>query len=115
MITPDRLGVYPVICVELCGLGHSLMRSEAIVMSTANYAAWYKGASAPPDDPGGAGEARPPRSQLFNTSGCVACHTFPAIPGCGGQGRAGAAVSLTFRLQRPPTTSRWPLSSIKRS
>ena len=27
VITPDRLGRYPVICVELCGLGHSLMRS----------------------------------------------------------------------------------------
>ena len=34
-ITPDRIGTYPVICVELCGLGHSMMRSEAIVMTPA--------------------------------------------------------------------------------
>ncbi len=27
VITPDKLGIYPVICVELCGLGHALMRS----------------------------------------------------------------------------------------
>ncbi len=42
VITPDRLGNFPVICVELCGLGHSLMRSQAIVMSAAAYAHWYK-------------------------------------------------------------------------
>jgi len=32
-ITPNRLGTFPVICTELCGLGHSVMRTEAIVMS----------------------------------------------------------------------------------
>src|SRR5690242_885401 len=41
VITPDRLGTYPVICTELCGLGHSLMRSEAIVMTDADYKKWY--------------------------------------------------------------------------
>jgi hypothetical protein len=25
-ITPDRMGSFPVICTELCGLGHALMR-----------------------------------------------------------------------------------------
>ena len=33
VITPNRLGTYPVVCTELCGLGHALMRSEAVVMS----------------------------------------------------------------------------------
>ena len=33
VITPNRLGTFPVICTELCGLGHSLMRSQAVVMS----------------------------------------------------------------------------------
>ena len=33
VITPKRLGTYPVICTELCGLGHALMRSESIVMT----------------------------------------------------------------------------------
>ena len=27
VITPKRLGTFPVICTELCGLGHALMRS----------------------------------------------------------------------------------------
>ncbi|HEU5405442.1 MAG TPA: cytochrome c oxidase subunit II, partial [Gaiellaceae bacterium] len=31
-ITPTRVGTFPLICNELCGLGHSLMRTQAIVM-----------------------------------------------------------------------------------
>ena len=41
-ITPDRLGTFPLECTELCGLGHSLMRSEAIVMEPAAFDAWLK-------------------------------------------------------------------------
>ena len=36
VITPNKLGTYPVICTELCGLGHSLMRSTVIVMKPAS-------------------------------------------------------------------------------
>ena len=32
-ITPTKLGTYPVICTELCGLGHALMRRSAIVLT----------------------------------------------------------------------------------
>jgi heme/copper-type cytochrome/quinol oxidase subunit 2 len=38
VITPTRLGTYPVICTELCGLGHALMRRQSIVMSQADFA-----------------------------------------------------------------------------
>ena len=39
-ITPDRIGTYPVICTELCGVGHALMRSRVIVMKDGAFAAW---------------------------------------------------------------------------
>jgi len=39
-VTPNALGVYPVECTELCGAGHSLMRSSAHVVSPAAFAAW---------------------------------------------------------------------------
>ena len=39
-ITPTRVGTYPVICTELCGLGHALMRSRAIVMQPAAFEKW---------------------------------------------------------------------------
>ena len=41
-ITPTRLGTFPLECTELCGLGHSLMRSEAIVMKPAAFDAWLR-------------------------------------------------------------------------
>jgi cytochrome c oxidase subunit II len=40
--TPDRLGDYPVVCNLLCGVGHSLMRSEVHVVSRAQFQAWLK-------------------------------------------------------------------------
>jgi cytochrome c oxidase subunit 2 len=42
VITPNKLGTFPVVCTELCGLGHSLMRSQAIVMREAAFEAWAK-------------------------------------------------------------------------
>ncbi len=38
--TPDRLGSYPVVCNLLCGVGHSLMRSTAHVVTQAQFKAW---------------------------------------------------------------------------
>ena len=43
VIKPTRLGTYPVVCTELCGLGHSVMRSQAIVMRPAEYTRWLNG------------------------------------------------------------------------
>ncbi len=40
VITPDRLGTYPVVCTELCGLGHALMRSHVDVVSQSAFASF---------------------------------------------------------------------------
>jgi cytochrome c oxidase subunit II len=40
VITPTKTGRYPVICTELCGLGHALMRSYVIVMPQGAYQRW---------------------------------------------------------------------------
>jgi len=81
-ITPTKLGTYPVICTELCGLGHALMRRRAIVLSQADFAAkgWVAqltGASPPPSGqpsgkPGGGGNGK----AIFAAQGCGSCHTF---------------------------------------
>ena len=42
VITPTRVGEYAVMCTELCGLGHAVMRSRAIVLSQADYQAWLR-------------------------------------------------------------------------
>jgi cytochrome c oxidase subunit II len=83
VITPDRLGSYDVICTELCGLGHSLMRSTALVMTPAAYASWYAStlsAPTPPATGGGTAVA----TALFKNNGCSACHTFTPIAGARG-------------------------------
>jgi cytochrome c oxidase subunit 2 len=49
-VTPSVLGTYPVECTELCGAGHSLMRSSAHVVSETTFASWVRSqkSGAPP-------------------------------------------------------------------
>jgi cytochrome c oxidase subunit II len=42
VITPKRIGSFPVICTELCGAGHALMRSTALVMEEDEFDAWLE-------------------------------------------------------------------------
>ena len=39
-VTPNRVGTYPLICNELCGPGHSLMLTQAIVMPEKAFDKW---------------------------------------------------------------------------
>jgi cytochrome c oxidase subunit 2 len=39
-VTPNRLGTFDVVCVELCGLGHSTMRNSAHVVTPDAFDAW---------------------------------------------------------------------------
>jgi cytochrome c oxidase subunit 2 len=38
--TPTKLGSYPVVCAELCGLGHGLMRSTVNVVTPDQFRSW---------------------------------------------------------------------------
>jgi cytochrome c oxidase subunit II len=73
-VTPTRIGTYPVICNELCGLGHATMRSTAVVMAPAAFDKWLKSQSKAVTSPsaGTAGAA------IFKNNGCGACHTLTA-------------------------------------
>ena len=46
--TPDRIGTYPVVCAELCGLGHAAMRQNARVMPPGQFKAWLAKQAGPP-------------------------------------------------------------------
>ncbi|HSE80114.1 MAG TPA: cytochrome c oxidase subunit II [Gaiellaceae bacterium] len=41
-VTPTKLGTFPVICTELCGLGHAIMRSQARILSPNEFEAWVE-------------------------------------------------------------------------
>jgi cytochrome c oxidase subunit II len=78
-VTPTRVGTYPVICNELCGLGHATMRSTAQVMTPTAFDKWLKGQSkaVSSPNPGTAGAA------VFKNNGCAACHTLSAASATG--------------------------------
>ncbi len=82
-ITPDRLGTFPVVCTELCGLGHALMRSEAIVMTPAAFDKWLK--QQQPQQQGGSSGGTTTASglSLFKANGCTSCHTLQAAGATG--------------------------------
>jgi cytochrome c oxidase subunit II len=73
-ITPDRLGTFPVICTELCGLGHALMRTQAQVVTPEAFAKWLKTQSAAISSPNAAISG----AAVFKNNACGACHTLTA-------------------------------------
>jgi cytochrome c oxidase subunit II len=85
-ITPTRVGSYPVVCAELCGLGHAFMRQTAHVMEPAVFAAWARKlnrpAALPAPGPGGKPAAVDAKKLFVQGNGqstaCGACHTLAA-------------------------------------
>jgi cytochrome c oxidase subunit 2 len=91
-VTPKEIGEYPVVCAELCGLGHSVMRQTAHVVSAEEFDGWLQERAAqaaeggrPPGDEeparGGA-EGKP----VFTAAGCGACHALADAGTRGGVG-----------------------------
>jgi len=95
-ITPTKVtGLNPkkafdVICTELCGLGHSVMRRNAFVLSTAQFASWAQHLKGPSRPTGAAGPTGPSGSAdgkaIFTANGCQNCHTLTAA---GAKGKVG--------------------------
>ncbi len=78
-VTPIRLGSYPVVCAELCGLGHSVMRSSVTVVTPQAFGAWIRRLGGPTVAPAGAGPAQLAAAgkQIFTGgAGCGGCHTL---------------------------------------
>jgi cytochrome c oxidase subunit 2 len=73
-ITPNKVGTYPVICTELCGLGHSVMRTEAIVMTQKAFDSWIKGQTKATSSPNPAVSG----AAVFKNNPCGSCHTLTA-------------------------------------
>jgi len=78
-VTPNRLGNYPVVCAELCGLGHSVMRSRTLVVTKAQFNTWLAEQKAPTAAAGGGGDID--GKKLFTdgngaATACGACHTL---------------------------------------
>ena len=74
IVTPTKTGEYRIICTELCGLGHGLMRSKAVVVSQREFATWLRereqGQGAGDD-----GDGEVDAQQVF-VANCGSCHTL---------------------------------------
>ena len=78
-ITPNKVGTYDVICTELCGLGHSVMRSTAIVMERGAFAKWLKSQTAATASPSPSVSG----AAVFKNNPCGSCHTLTAAGATG--------------------------------
>jgi cytochrome c oxidase subunit II len=84
-VTPTKLGSYPVVCAELCGLGHAFMRNTAHVYTPDKFNTWVhkmqvaQGVIAGAGG-GGGGNANASlaagRAVFTGVGGCSACHTL---------------------------------------
>jgi cytochrome c oxidase subunit II len=93
-VKPIKTGTFPVVCAELCGLGHSVMRQSAHVVSPAAFDKWLAAKKAQAARGGGAagggqpagGGAAPDAKTIFTKSAspaCASCHTLAAAGATG--------------------------------
>jgi cytochrome c oxidase subunit 2 len=76
-ITPKKQGVYPIVCAELCGIGHATMRSTVRVVSPAAFKKWLAGQLKPAAPAGGSpAQLAAAGKKLFAAQGCGGCHTL---------------------------------------
>jgi cytochrome c oxidase subunit 2 len=97
-ITPARLGSYPIVCAELCGLGHSLMRNTATVLTPTQFTAWMTKQQAPVK---AASSGPVDAKKLFaegNGTGqaCGSCHT---LADAGTTGKTGPDLGTALKGQ----------------
>ena len=81
VLTPTRVGSYALICTELCGLGHALMRAQVQVMARGDYDAFLTreasgGGAVGGGGGGGGGEGENDGASVFTVAGCAGCHAF---------------------------------------
>jgi cytochrome c oxidase subunit II len=82
-ITPDRVGTFPLICNELCGLGHALMRTEAVVMKPAAFDAWLQQQKQATAGTSSQGQTSASGLAVFKANNCSSCHTLTAAGATG--------------------------------
>jgi len=71
-------GAFDVLCTQYCGLRHSMMRSQVIALSGADYTRWLDAARAPLALPGAKGDGQglaEQGHQIAAERGCLRCHT----------------------------------------
>jgi cytochrome c oxidase subunit 2 len=95
-VTPSVLGTYPVECTELCGAGHSLMRTAVHVVTPSAFQAWLQSQPANAAPPVGAPPPSAAQPGVPGASGSAPTSTSttpaPTAPSAATSPAAGKAV-----------------------
>jgi cytochrome c oxidase subunit II len=103
-VTPNRTGTFPIVCAELCGLGHAVMRANATVQPRSAYARWLADlrsgraaggggqATATPQAGGGTADGKAVFTAQAN--GCGGCHT---LKDAGASGKVGPDLDTVLK------------------
>jgi cytochrome c oxidase subunit 2 len=75
-VTPSQEGTYPLVCAELCGIGHATMRQQVRVVPTGEWEAWVQDRLEGGDAPEEGEDPRAAGREIFTSAGCNACHTL---------------------------------------
>ncbi len=70
VVTPTKEGRFPVVCTELCGLGHAAMRARAVVVSEEGFEKWVA------DQRRIAATAASVQGKQLFAEQCGTCHTL---------------------------------------
>ena len=93
-VTPNKRGTFPVVCAELCGIGHAYMRQTARVVSLSEFDRWLtdrrEQSTAGGGGAGGDGEEIDAKTLFAQGNGaataCGACHVLSDAGTSGGSG-----------------------------
>jgi len=78
-VTPTERGTYPVVCAELCGIGHATMRQSVRVVTPEEFDDWVADQRQSESDGGVAaagGDSAAAGKQIFTDTGCDGCHAL---------------------------------------
>jgi cytochrome c oxidase subunit 2 len=80
-----RPGTYDIQCTVICGVGHSAMLSQVLVVPEADFKRWFFGPEGtPPPVPQGVPAATgPPGLAVLQAKGCLECHSVDGSPRVG--------------------------------
>jgi cytochrome c oxidase subunit 2 len=75
---PTETGTFDVMCSQYCGLEHSHMLTKIVVLPQEEFTKWYLGKKEKV-----AAKGPSPGFRLYQTKGCVACHSTDGSPRVG--------------------------------
>jgi cytochrome c oxidase subunit 2 len=97
--TPSRLGTYPVVCAELCGVGHSTMRAAVHVVTPQRFQAWLTSHSGPSGSVPAFRPTRIARAKRRRRVVSASSHSPPCVA-CGPTGSSAAQRGSRLVLDR---------------